>query len=1429
MRKLLCMLVLVGIASPTFADLVRLSGRIVNSDGAPIADVQVALNGYPELVTVTNSEGKWMLTNAEPSAILSPTRAAPNGQWVKNKEYYTMQGRRLPVGQRVAQGIYVRSFGSEGLAPTLRVLAKDGSGADSLVIHFGGMEAGRVAVPSLSAGVLPTLTLCHVVPLAEPMLALRSEPQDFYGLIGHSVPVTFDFDETLWRPIWLSVVSDTVRDLSGSSYIVPLAEKALSLPVVLGLASRVQELQIAPMEKKIYGDTEVALSAVASSGLPVSWSSTTPEVCLVVEDKTLYKAQIVGAGVCGLQANQSGNANWNGIAKNVDFTVEPRVISVLDLTAENKTYDGTLSAILQPGTLSGVLNGDDVTLVAGKGVFEDKHAGIDKTVILSGFSLSGADQGKYKLEVPSSLRATIATRELVWNGVVAEDKVYDGNDRAVLSGGTLVGIVDGDVVELLSEEGVFATKAVGNSWTVTLKDAVLTGANAADYAMLEPQGLTANIAPKTLTASVKSRSYDGTTNAELELVGLVSGDEVRGSGVFANKNVGTEIAVSNWELEGADAGNYRLEAVANLSGGIDAKVLTLDGLLAVDKEYDGSAAATLATPILRGVVGSEDVGFVMGHAEFDGKAAGANRQVNVAGFALSGLDCGNYSLDVPTTLLATIRQKSLTLDGLVASDKVYDGTTDAELTVAALTGVLAGDDVALVTGNGHFTDANAGFNRAVILADYALLGTDAANYKLSEPVGLAASIAPKALTVSAKSKVYDGTTSVDLEISGNIEGDTVQAIAQFVSRNVGADVEIEGLALQGADAGNYSLDGVEALHATISAKTLTALALDKTYDGTQDATLSLTGVVSGDDVVGKGTFARKKIGTNIGVTNLTLSGEDAGNYQLGGGSLSAAITARPLTVAVQTKEYDGTTAATLLLTGTVVGDDVSGRAEFTSKAVGSGKAVANLILEGDDADNYSLAGTASLTGNITLRTLTAAVNSKVYDGTTTATLQLTGLLAGDDVTGTGAFAKADVGTGIVVSSVLLAGADKANYQLGNGSGLTGAITARPVTVTAVTGSQLSKVYDGTTDVPIDLYILEGTHYQLNNVIVLDNLKNVDINITAYAFNSANVPEANKITLQYSGLKGSKRANYSIAAGSVDIPAHIEQATPVITLGVPPKLSPSSRSSSLSPLVTIAPLTGGVVTYTSEIPDICSVASTSGEVTALVGADAAGNYPAKVCRIRVAQAATDNYVGVYSDMLVPFKGTVKDTRDGQIYATVQIGTQTWMAQNLNYTPVRGNSWCYNNDVANCATYGRLYDWATAMNVEVAYNNSFLNDSINNPGICPEGWHVPRASEWDTLNQYADLASDGLKNSSVASSFWVTTWNGGTDVFGFSILPSLYRSEGLFQNSWGSSFWWTATEMGALGAYSQFMDSWGWRIPLNNSSKINGNAIRCIQDE
>jgi uncharacterized protein (TIGR02145 family) len=186
-----------------------------------------------------------------------------------------------------------------------------------------------------------------------------------------------------------------------------------------------------------------------------------------------------------------------------------------------------------------------------------------------------------------------------------------------------------------------------------------------------------------------------------------------------------------------------------------------------------------------------------------------------------------------------------------------------------------------------------------------------------------------------------------------------------------------------------------------------------------------------------------------------------------------------------------------------------------------------------------------------------------------------------------------------------------------------------------------------------------------------------------------------------------------------------------------------------------------------------------------------------------------------------------TQGDQTYKTVAIGTQTWIAANLNYTPSSGKHKCYaegkgNNEdswlppsqaKANCDKYGRLYDWSTAMNLSNC-NNTSCASKIQKPhqGICPSGWHLPDTLEWATLRRFIeeeifdnwediDFGWDvGTKLKALTGWKETSTADKGVDSYGFGAIGTGYcvsceelsSAAGFYSGEKEEAHWWSATE-------------------------------------
>lgn len=175
-----------------------------------------------------------------------------------------------------------------------------------------------------------------------------------------------------------------------------------------------------------------------------------------------------------------------------------------------------------------------------------------------------------------------------------------------------------------------------------------------------------------------------------------------------------------------------------------AKVVTITGLTASNKVYDGNTTASFTgSATLNGVVGSDDVSLSGSPSStFADKNVGTNKTVTFAGYTLTGTKAGNYNLTQPT-LTANITKKNITVSGIIANNKTYDTTTSATFnsSSAVFTGVINPDAVLVSSVTGAFNDANVGNGKTVNISAITLGGSDAGNYTLNPlPMGIIAHI-----------------------------------------------------------------------------------------------------------------------------------------------------------------------------------------------------------------------------------------------------------------------------------------------------------------------------------------------------------------------------------------------------------------------------------------------------------------------------------------------------------------------------------------------------------------------------------------------------------------------------------------------------------------------------------------------------------------
>jgi CSLREA domain-containing protein/uncharacterized repeat protein (TIGR01451 family) len=698
-----------------------------------------------------------------------------------------------------------------------------------------------------------------------------------------------------------------------------------------------------------------------------------------------------------------GSADYQASSSVLNYVVGSKALTVSGITADSKPYDRSTSATIHTGaaTLSGVVSPDVVGLdsSAATGAFSTPTAGTGKTVTISGLALTGADKANYTLSASATALADITPLNLTVSGVTADNKAYDRSTNATIHTGaaTLGGVVSPDVVGLdaSAATGAFSTPAAGTGKTVTISGLALTGADKANYSVGTATAL-ADITALQLTVSgitADNKPYDRSTSATIHtgaaaLSGIISPDVVAldssaATGAFDTWNVGTgkTVTISGLALTGADKANYSL-ATVTAQANITPLNLTVSGITASNKVYDRATNATIdvsGAAIVAGVVISPDVVGLDSSAAtgaFDTWNVGTGKTVTISGLALTGADKANYNL-ATVTAQADITALKLGVSGITASNKVYDGNTDATIDVsgaAIVAGVVISPDVVGLDASaatGAFDTKEIGTNKTVTISGLALTGADRANYQL-DTVTTKADITHTLLMVSgvtAQGKTYDGTTAATLNLGGAqlvgvATGDVVALDSSAASgtfgtptAGAGKTVTISGFALTGANKDNYTLTQPGA-QATINPKGLSLTADNKSKvfgEAIPALTIGYSGFISGDNaansLTGSANIYTDAVATSP-VGGYTIHLEQGG---LASVNYSLSYTNGTLTV----EQADSSMSLSYSPNPAYFTDSVTITAVVEAVAPGAGDPSGNVTFK----DNGSLLGTAALALN----------------------------------------------------------------------------------------------------------------------------------------------------------------------------------------------------------------------------------------------------------------------------------------------------------------------------------------------------------------------------------------------------------------------------------------------------------------------------------
>ena len=811
------------------------------------------------------------------------------------------------------------------------------------------------------------------------------------------------------------------------------------------------------------------------------------------------------------------------------LTIDPAILTAtLTNSGVTKTYNGTTAAptgFTPTYSYSGLVAGDTGASLTDTGaLYNSAHVASATDITVSGlniFSITGTNGSLASDYILASNSASVAatitpatlTPTLTDSGVT---KIYNGTTAAPVGFTptySYTGLISGDTgASLTDTSAAYNSAHVASATNVTvsgLSISSITGSNgsqASDYSLASSSAsVAASITPATLTPTLTNsgvtKTYDGTTDAPIgftptySYIGLVSGDtnaSLNDTGVAYNSAhvaSATDVTVSGLSINsitgsnGSLASDYSLaSSSANVAATITPAPLTisLSNVADVTKTYDGTTAAPggfSPTYSLAGLVAG-DSATVSSSATpvFNSSHVVSATAITQGGLSLESITgngsdnsvLGDYTLSNTTAStgagVASISPIVLTATAPTIGGtltKVYDGTAaanGASLNGGSVSGALSGDSLSL-DSNGIALDYNSSH------------------------------------VISASSISASGSLAVDIVSSTN-----------------------------GSQSTDYSvtLPTIAAVAGTITPATLTPTltnsGVTKIYDGTTNApagftpTYSYSGLVSGDtnasltDTSAAYNSAHVASATDVTVSGLSISsitgsnGSQASDYSLASSSVNTAATITPATLTLTltnssvTKIYDGTTNAPAGFTptysyGGLVSGDTSAAVTDTSATYNSADVVnasnvtvSGLSISGITGSNgsltsdYSLASSsASVAASITPAALTASLTgsiSKVYDGTTTATLTsgdytLSGFVSGQGATVTqtsGLYNSSNVVGATTVTATLGSG----NFNADSGTSLSnytlptsasGAASITPALL-LVTANNANKTYDG---------------------------------------------------------------------------------------------------------------------------------------------------------------------------------------------------------------------------------------------------------------------------------------------------------------------------------------------------------------------------------
>ena len=617
--------------------------------------------------------------------------------------------------------------------------------------------------------------------------------------------------------------------------------------------------------------------------------------------------------------------------------INKKDITITNITATNRQYNGTNVIKLKGGELQGIEDADKGKVgfvLSATGTVNSKNVG-QYYVQIPEIVLNGAESNNYKLKQPdaNAVKVEISQKDIIITKITATNRQYNGTNIVELQGGELQGIEEIDKQKVgftLSKTGTVNSKNVGQYY-VQIPEIVLNGAESNNYKLKQPDAnaVKVEISQKDITITkitATNRQYNGTNVVELqggELQGIEEIDKAKvgftlsKTGTVNSKNVGQYyVQIPEIVLNGAESNNYKLKQpdAKAVKVEISQKDITITKITATSRQYNGTNIVELKGGELQGIeeIDKAKVGFTLSKTgTVESKNIG-QYYVQIPEIVLTGEECNNYKLKQPDKedVSVEISQKDITITKITATSRQYNGTNIVELKGGELQGIEEIDKAKVgftLSKTGTVESKNVG-QYYVQIPEIVLTGEECNNYKLKQPdkEDVSVNISQKDITITkitATSRQYNGTNIVELlggelqgieEIDKQKVGFILSKTGTVESKNIGQYyVQIPEITLVGRESYNYKLKqpDKEDVSVEISKKDITIKnikAVDKLYDKNNIVKIQggeLIGVLYGEDVSFKlpetGISESEKIGSwNVKIEDISLTGVDKDNYNL---------------------------------------------------------------------------------------------------------------------------------------------------------------------------------------------------------------------------------------------------------------------------------------------------------------------------------------------------------------------------------------------------------------------------------------------------------------------------------------------------------------------------------------------------------------------